>query len=165
MGHTGYIDWHHLIAGRTYNSVSDGRHTYVYAFWLVDYGRHQDDHGVTLLKDENLHPDWFIHAEKADHVLAAYCAPQTMVSPSFSDVFEAGLAARPLLASALLGTSSVHYMSANGRHAWWCMPQDLTRRGKKLIKDLTQLYLRDPVIVTFVDAPTDENSGPRDPSI
>lgn len=164
MGQTGYIDWHKLTAGRDWAEVKDTRHTYVYAFWPVDYGRSDVDHGVTLLKNEDLHPDWFVHAEEADSVLAAYCRPQTIVSPSFADVFDVNLAARPLLAAALLGTSSTRYVSADGRRAWWCTSDDLTRRGKKLLKDLNQLYLRTPVVVTFVDGPTDGNTGPRDPS-
>lgn len=111
----GYIDWHRLSRSEQHAEIADGRQTYVYAYWLVDYGRAVRDQGVSLLKREDSHPDWFIHAENADHVLAAYCHPRTVVSPQFSTVYDDNLAARPLLAAMLLGTSDRFYRTSHTR--------------------------------------------------
>jgi hypothetical protein len=163
VGNSGYIDWHRLDTSMPWIRQRQGEHTYVYAFWLVDYGRATKDHGVGLLKNESEHPDWFVHAATADHVLAAYTAPQTIVSPNFQSVFADNLSARPLLGSVLLGSTDCSYRNGD-QFLWWAADQDLTRRGRRLIKDLNQLYLRPPVLVTFVDVPTDGTGGSRDPS-
>jgi len=164
MTHTGYIDWHRLSRSEQHAEIADGRQTYVYAYWLVDYGRAVRDQGVSLLKREDSHPDWFIHAENADHVLAAYCHPRTVVSPQFSTVYDDNLAARPLLAAMLLGTSDRFYRTSHTRPGtWWCTYDDLNWRGRRLVRQISRLYERAPHLVTFVDAPTDESGGPRDP--
>lgn len=148
MGNTGYIDWHRLDRTVPWARHSDDHHSYVYAFWTVDYGRSDRDHGVTVLKQEDRHPDWYLHAESADHVLGAYAPPCTMVSPNFTAVFDNKLSARPLLASMLLGTADAVYHTPNGM--WWADEHDLTRRGKRLLRTVDTLYERPAVLVTFV---------------
>lgn len=137
-----------------------GHHTYVFAFWLVDYGRNETDRGVGLLKEDGTHPDWFVHADSADHVLGAYANPKTLVSPNFDRVFDT-LSSKPLLAAALLGTADAVYRTANEDRLWWAADPDFTRAGKKLIKDMNKLYERDAHLVTFIEAPTDGTTGPR----
>lgn len=143
--------------------VNGQQHTYVYAFWLVDYGTASKDHGVSLLKTSDRHPDWFVHAETADRVLAAYTTPSTWVSPNVRDVFDNHLSASPLLAAVLLGTADVMYMTNSEGRLWWCDRGDLSWSGKRLLRRLDRLYERRAVLVTFLDRPTDENSSPRDP--
>lgn len=162
MGNTGYVDWHRLTRTQQPWTASAAGHTSVFVFFPVDYGRNNRDHGVSLLKNEGLHPDWFVHAERGDQVLDAYCQPDTMVSPNYQAIFSDDHASKPLLAGILLGTSDREYIS--NEYRWHCTKSHLTRAGKKLIKELTGLYLREPAIITFVDKVTDEDSGPRDPS-
>lgn len=161
MGSSGYIDWHRLDTTIPWVRCRTGEHTYVYAFWLADYGRNPTDHGVSLLKGEAEHPDWFVHASTGDHVLTAYTPPGTIVSPNAGLVFAGHGAARPLLAGVMLGSVDCIYRTTGGM--WWASEDDLTRRGKRLLKNLNELYLREPVLVTFVDAATDGNGGSRDP--
>lgn len=164
LGSSGYVDWHRLDRTLPWIKVNNHHHTYVYAFWLVDYRQPVDDHGVDLLKPEGKqHPDWFVHADTADRVLAAYTTPDTIVSPNFTQVFATDLSSRPLLASMLFGTADAMYMRGSAGQAWWCDPTDLTWRGKLLLKQMDRLYERPSVLVTFLDKPTDENTGPRDP--
>lgn len=162
MGCSGYVDWHRLDRTLPWIRQRTGPRTYVFAFWLVDYSLNNRDHGVTLIKDEGRHPDWFLHAETADHVLAAYPPIRSVVSPNHRGVFDNGLAARPLLASVLLGTADATYHS-NDR-MWWASVDDLTWRGKRLVKQLNRLYERDAELVTFVEGAADEKNGPRDPA-
>lgn len=138
-----------------------GSYTYVYAFWLVEFGSSDVDHGVSLLKPQGSHPDWFIHAKTADHVLDAYTNPKTLVSPNFADVFSNQLKARPLLGSLLLGCTDTAYQNGGAGAVWWCAREDLTFRGRQVIKQLDRLYERSSILVTFVDWATDENDGPR----
>lgn len=154
MGSTGYIDWHRITRPPFIADQRSGLQTCVFAFWTVDYGRSDTDHGVTLLKREGGHPDWFIHSDTADQVLAAYAKPDSIVNPAYTEVFDA-LAAKPLLASVLLGTSAICYREV-GVHSspgqlWWASEKDLTRPGRKLMKALTDLYLRPPTLVTFIN--------------
>lgn len=163
MGCSGYVDWHRLDRTLPWVRQRHGPRTYVIAFWTVDYGGATRDHGVRLMKDEGRHPDWFLHAESADHVLAAYPHPTSLVGPNFNAVFDKGLLeSQPLLASVLLGTADAAYSTLD--RMWWARPGDLTRRGKKLMKDLNRLYERDGTLITFIENATDENIGPRDPS-
>lgn len=160
MGHSGYIDWHGVSRKKPGAHTSAGQ-SYVYAFWLVDYGRATADHGVTLLKREDRHPDWFLHAENADGVLVAHARPDTLLDTAGWDKVFGAPTSRPLLASVLLGTANrVHHEDATAGY-WQCAEEDLTSRGKRLIKDLTLLYLRAPVLVTFLDPAADEDDGPE----
>jgi hypothetical protein len=164
LSDSGYIDWHSLTRARPWLETRKGQ-TYVYAFWSVDYGSSNVDRGVSLLKRDDRHPDWFLYAEQADHVLTAYCHPNTLVSKNFMDVFDSSLSARPLLASILLGTANAAYVSLDEKQHWNCSVDDLSRRGKRLVKDLDLLYLRAPTLVTFVDLVTDEQDGPPSPLV
>lgn len=150
MGHTGYIDWNRL--SRTFTDTRYGN-TFVCAYWLVDYGRNQHDHGVSLLKGEGSHPDWFINAERADLTLRASVGLSITASPNVTEVFDtdqfdSSWTAKPLLASVLLGNADTTYVKDG--HYWWCAMQDLTRPGRRMVKDLSMLYLRPPVIVSFL---------------
>lgn len=153
MGSTGYVDWHRITRGPFIGDLRAGLQTSVFAFWTVDYGRSTRDRGVTLLKAEGGHPDWFIHADRADHVLAAYAHPQSMVNAGFMQVFDT-LQSKPLLGSLLLGTSNLYYKHI-GRDdpdaAWFASRDDLTRAGRKLLARVDDLYLRPATIVTFID--------------
>lgn len=163
MGSSGYVDWHRLDVMLPWARIDDEQHTYVYAFWLVDYGTANRDHGVGLLKSEGRHPDWFLHADTADHVLAAYTTPTTWISPNFRQVFDNQLSAAPLIAAVLLGTADTMYQTSYDGRLWWCDRGDLTWGGKRLLRRLDRLYERTAILVTFLDRPTDENSSPRDP--
>lgn len=165
MGGSGYVDWQRMDRTISMFRQAPTSSTSVYAFWMVDYGANDRDHGISVFKDEGRHPDWFIHGDKADHVLAAYTPMKTMVSPNFTKVFDNNLAARPLLGSVLLGSSDcVYRVSSENNRLWWAAERDLTYRGRKLLHVLNRLYERDAVLVTFIDGVTDENSGPRDPN-
>ncbi len=160
MGCSGYIDWHRLDCSLPWVRHRLGEQTFVYAFWLVDYGRSQRDRGVTVLKDDGAHPDWYLHAEVADRVLTAYAPPRSTGSPNVLSVFDQSLTAKPLLAAALLGSADAVYKRNDGY--WWAAKDDLTRRGRKLLKDLDRLYEREAHLITFIDKLTDESVGPRD---
>lgn len=156
------MNWHKLDRMLPWVRRGSGSATYVYAFWLVDFGRKSGDDGVALLKPRDAHPDWFLHARTADHVLDAYTNPKTLVSPNFAEVFSNQLKASPLLGSLLLGTADTAYQNGGAGQMWWCSHDDLTFRGRQVIKQLDQLYERQSRLVTFVDWATDENGGPRD---
>lgn len=166
MGCSGYINWHRLDRTLGWVKNRSGYHTYVYAFWLADYSwladrGHSRDAGVAMFKDHP-HPDWFVHSETADHILVAFTPPDSYASPNVTDVFENNtLASRPLLGSLLLGTSDTVYLSEQDQY-WWAHRDDLTWIGRRVLKALDRLYEREPVLVTFVDAPTDESGSPRD---
>lgn len=162
MGSSGFVDWHRLDRTLPWVRRNTGQSTYVYAFWLVDYGKADKDTGVSLFKPDGAHPDWFIHSDTADHVLAAYTNPHTLISPNFERVFDNKLASRPLLGSLLLGTTNAAFHGRNDL-MWWCSHDDLTWWGRNLLKQFDKLYLRQSILVTFVDRPTDENGGSRDP--
>lgn len=162
MGCSGYVDWHRLDHTLPWIRYRQGIRTYVFAFWTVHYAGSAPDHGLQLMKDEGRHPDWFLYAETVDHVLAAYPHPKSVISPNFRTVFDNGLQARPLLASVLLGTADAVYRSLD--RTWWASVEDLTWRGKRLVKQLNRLYERECSLITFVENATDERSGPRDPS-
>lgn len=160
MGHSGYIDWHAVSRKKPGAHTSAGQ-SYVYAFWLVDYGRASADEGVRLLKGEDRHPDWFLHAENADGVLAARARTGTLLDTAGWDKVFGAPMSRPLLASVLLGTANrVHHEDATSAF-WQCTEADLTWRGKRLVKEMTLLYLRAPVLVTFLDPAADEDDGPE----
>jgi len=162
VGCSGYVDWFRLDRTLPWIRQRQGLRTSVFAFWTVDYGTSEIDHGVSLVKAEGRHPDWFLHAETADHVLTAYPHPKSMVSPNFKAVFDNSLVAKPLLGAVLIGTADGVYRSLD--RWWWAGPDDLTWRGKRLMKHLNRLYERDGTLVTFVEGVTDEDNGPRDPS-
>jgi hypothetical protein len=159
---SGIIDWGRLDRLLPWVKYQHGYATYVYAFWLVDYGRNERDHGVALLKAEGRHPDWYLHAETADHVLAAYAPPKAFVSPNFEKVFGDKLQAKPLLGSLLLGTNNACYKRMD--QMWWACEADLTYKGRRLLRRLDHLFERRHILVTFVEGPTDEASGPRGPA-
>lgn len=162
MGNSGYVDWHRLDRTLPWVKVNQQHHTYVYAFWLADYGTATSDHGVSLFKAEGAHPDWFIHAQTADQVLAAY-QPASWFSPNHRQAYGPDLAAYPLLGCLLLGTADAMYMRGGADHPWWCDTDDLVLRGRLLLKQMSHLYEREAVLVTFLDRPTDENSAPEVP--
>lgn len=162
MGSSGYVNWHKLDRMLPWVRHRAGSHTYVYAFWMVDYAGSDEDTGVQIFKKGGQHPDWFIHATTADHVLDAYPHPKTLVSPNFEEVFTSHLKARPLLGSLLLGSTDTAYQNGGVGQMWWCAAEDLNFRGRQVLKQLDRLYERPAILVTFVDWATDENGGPRD---
>lgn len=161
MSDSGIIDWNRLDRLLPWIKYRTGYSTSVFAFWLADYGRSRRDHGVTVLKPEGRHPDWFLHSETADHVLDAYPPPKSSISPNYTQVFGDKLHAKPLLAAMLIGTTDAYYQQRE--RIWWASHDDLTRKGRRLIRKLDGLYERPSVLITFVDGPTDESSGPRGP--
>lgn len=164
MGHSGLVNWHRLERTLPWVKVNGQQHTYVYAFWLVDFGRlTRQDSGVEVLKQPGGHPDWFIHAQTADRVLDAFLNPDTWVSPNRGLVFDDASVARPLLASMLVGTSDGMYQTSQEGQLWWCDYGDLTWRGRVVVRHLNDLYERRAILLTFLDKPTDEDNGPRDP--
>lgn len=162
VGDSGIIDWQRLDRTITWIKDRQCQATFVYAFWLFDYGRNARDHGVSLLKAEDKHPDWFVHAETADKILDAHTSPKSSISPNFLSVFPDALSSRPLLGSLLLGSNDSCYKRQD--EMWWACESDLTRGGRSLLKKLDHLYERRHILVTFVESPTDEASGPRDPA-
>lgn len=148
VGHTGYIDWQRLARTRTWSAA--GGNTFVYAFWLADYGRNTSDHGVGLLKGEGAHPDWFLYADNADKVLFSVLPDGLELSPNAVEVFDTTLTSAPIVASTLLGSAASTYVSSANQY-WWAAHNDLTRAGKRLVKELSMLYLRAPVLVTFLE--------------
>jgi hypothetical protein len=156
---SGYVDWHRLDQSLPWTRHADKLHTYVYAFWLVDYGHNQYDRGLALFKREGAHPDWFIHADSADELIGAFIRPNMVISPNFTQVFENNLTSRPLLAAALLATNNAVYRREG--QMWWAHRSDLTRMGRRLLKQMDRLYERPAVLVTFIDHATDEDGGPR----
>jgi hypothetical protein len=51
----------------------------------------------------------------------------------------------------LLGTSGTSWATQDSQEYWWCIPGDLTRAGRRLLRHTSTLYLRQPQIVTFLD--------------
>lgn len=156
---SGYINWHRLEARLGWGRHRQGGKTYIAAFWTVDYGRNKRDTGVGLLKNGD-HPDWFLHADAADTLVAAYLPDKAAASPNYAEVFDSDWVARPLLGSVLLGSTDAVFRSRT--QWWWASSDDLTRHGQSLIKKLDRLYEREAHIITFIERPTDEASGPRD---
>lgn len=153
---SGYINWFRL--NQTWYDTGQGS-TFVYAFWLADYTQRGRDHGVGILKPENAHPDWFVHAESAESVVFSVTPGDWVISPNLTDVYDTHdthdthLTSRPVLAAVCLGTSDAVYANARRTAYWWCGYDDLIRPGKKLIQRLTDLYLRPPVILTYLNLP------------
>jgi hypothetical protein len=145
VGDSGYIDWH-----RMHHQLQDTAlgSTFVYAFWLADYGYNTQDHGLRLVKPRGAHPDPFIYAPGADEVLFSVSHDSWSVSPNLAQVYDTHLTSRPALASVCLGTSSSLY--ARDGEYWWAARGDLTRSGRRVIKDLSHLYGRTPVLLTYL---------------
>jgi hypothetical protein len=162
VGDSGIIDWERLDRAATWTKDRQDESTFVYAFWLADYGRNTQDDGVTVLKADGRHPDWYLHCETADHVLVAYTPPTASISPNLTQVFADKQSSKPLLGSLLLGTADVCYKHMD--QMWWACDADLTGRGRRLLRKLDHLYERRHILITFVEGPTDETSGPRDPA-
>jgi hypothetical protein len=150
VGHTGYIDWHRLARTKPWTDTGEG-HSFVFAFWLADYGHTNHDHGLGLLKGEGSHPDWFLYAETADRMLFSVGVDDLIVSPNITEVYDTHMTSRPLIASILLGTAKATYAAPDRTAYWWCSVRDLTRPGKRLVKEISMLYLRPPVIITFLE--------------
>lgn len=147
MSHSGYIDWHRISRHGT--DTRQGS-TVVFAYWLVDYTTNIADDGVTVLKHEGEHPDWFLHADHADQLVFSVGVDELIPSPNVGEVYDTHLTSRPLLATVCLGTAAATYQAPDGDY-WWCALGDLTRAGRRVVKELSMLYLRSPVIVTFMD--------------
>lgn len=153
MGESGYIDWISIAANPHWEATGEGT-SYVYAFWLADYEQSDQDDGVQVLKAPGTHPDWFLHARTADQVLSGVCPPGVMVSDNYAAVFDelgGRFWAKPMLASVLLGTADTIYATPERTEYWWCGYWHLTRRGKRIVRELTMLYQRGVHLVTFLD--------------
>lgn len=149
MGQSGHIDWHNIARRPQWVDTADGT-TFVYAFWTVDYTHHDTDHGVALLKGEGRHPDWFVHSDRADHVLFCVQPHDMYLSANYREVYGAG-DTRSLLGAVMLGSIDATFALSDRSRYWTCTPDDLTRRGTRLVNELSMLYLRPPVLVTFID--------------
>lgn len=151
VAHTGYIDWRRMTQSGLWINTAQGT-TFVYAFWLADYpDPPAREAGLSLLRADDAHPDWFCAGPRVDQILHADVHPKDVVSPNLGEVFENGLYSRPLLAALCLGSASATYASADVTRYWWAHPDDLVRKGTQLVKDANTLYGRKPVIVTFLD--------------
>lgn len=150
MAYTGYIDWHRLGRTRPWTDTRQGN-TFVYAYWTADHGYSEHDRGVGLLKPRAQHPDWFLYAEQADKILFSALPDGLVASPNLTQVYDTHLTARPLLGSILLGTVQTTYAYPDQSAYWWASGNDLTRPGRRLLKQLSMLYLRPPIIVTFLE--------------
>lgn len=151
MAQTGYIDWQRLARSPHWQDTNEGV-TFVYAFWMADYGYPRGDAGLAMLRDNGAHPDWFCAGQHVDQVIAAGVGPGDVISPNMVAVFDDNLISRPLLASVCLGSASSTFATAeNAAGYWWCADRDLNRKGRRVVKELTGLYLRPPVLLTFLD--------------
>lgn len=159
---SGHVDWASLVVPAASPWVNTGEgSTFVYAFVPVDYGSSGDtDAGISLLKPYGRHPDWFVHAERADMVLSGRVPPSVSVSANHRQVMAEDLTTEPLLAAILIGTSDAVYALPDRTTYWSCSPAGLTRRGRRMIKDLATLYLREPVLLTFLDLRPMKESAP-----
>lgn len=146
MTHTGFIDWPRLNKSTVWTDTCKG-FTYVYAFWLADYPN--PDTGLAILRGLGMHPDWFCAGMKVDQVLSVEIHPKDIVSPNMNQIYEHGVYARPILAAICLGSADSTFN--NGSYFWWAAPGDLTRQGDRLLKDISALYEREPVLLTFLD--------------
>lgn len=158
---SGYVDWASLNAPLApWQDTGEGE-SFVYAFVLADDDSHWiEDAGVGVLKPSGSHPDWFVHADKADMVLTGQCPPTVSVSANYQQVLGDNFKTRPLLASLCLGTSDAVYATADRSKYWSCDQGDLTRRGRRLFKDMATLYLREPILLTFLDLRPMESAAP-----
>lgn len=151
MAHTGILNWSALQKSTNWVNTGLGS-TYVYAFWLADVPEHPTrDSGLAMLRNTGMHPDWFCAAPRTDTVLFPELRPTDVVSPNLTEVFTDGLHARPVLGALCLGAASATYASAAENIYWWAHDNDMTRPGIKIIKDVSDLYARRPVILTFLD--------------
>lgn len=161
VAHTGFIDWPRLTRSTAWTNTGEGT-TSVYAFWVADYP--VSDTGLAMLRADGMHPDWFCAGMRVDQVISAELRPTDVVSPNLTDVFDNGLYARPLLGAICLGSASATYAVADRTRYWWAAPEDLNRSGVKIIKEVTELYARRPVILTFLDFAPIKHMVPGAPS-
>lgn len=148
---TGYINWQRL--GRIWHDTGEGS-TFVYAFWPAEQDHHREDSGISLFKPRGKHPDWFVFADGAETVLNSAVHESWVVSPNVSEVYiepeEAEFSNRPVLAAICLGTVNAIYASRSRSAYWWCGHGDLTWQGKTLIRSISALYERPPVLLTYL---------------
>jgi hypothetical protein len=145
VGDSGYIDWHRL---HTHLRDTGTGSTFVYAFWLADYDRNARDYGLMLIKPGGAHPDPFIYGTGADEVLFSVARDGWSISPNLTGFYDTHLTSRPALGAICLGTST--HLYAQGEDYWWCAYPDLTRTGRKLVKQLSELYGRTPLLLTYL---------------
>lgn len=147
MAHTGCIDW--PTKSDVFFNTGEGT-THVYAFWLADYPPVESP--LSMLRPPGSHPDWFCAGPNVDQVLAATISANEVASPNIVDIFDDALFSKPLLASICLGSASATYATPDRSGYWWAdEKKSLTRSGRSLVKDISKVYLRKPIIVTFLD--------------
>lgn len=174
VGRTGCIDWPDALRTGLGNGM------WVYAFWLADHTlkpRHEVTVGE-LLDGINLggitFRDPFVKCTGPDQTLALP-EPGTVASSTVKDVYPperrvpvpapwnaADRAARErylswsrdagasILAGICLGTIGCVLIDDFDR-PWECTFNDLSRAGKRLVRQLNKLYGRDATFVTYLD--------------
>lgn len=171
----GYIRW----PGTEHASNREDQYgTWVYAFWLAEYTEPVEA-GLEIVPDteaaastEKLLRDPFIHCEGPDYTIAlpqphnalggslVYPATRRLeyTEPLDPDAIHRGNylrytmdAGAPVLAAVCLG--SVPFVYTLGVAGWLATPKDLTRKGRKLVDAISELYGGRPAhLVTYVDA-------------
>ena len=148
---------------------------WVYAFWLADYTEPVDA-GLNIVNADitGLARDPFIHCSGPEHTIMlpkperalrggnVYPSDleQPPVDPTDPDALARGTYLRhtldagvPVLAAICLGSTAKVYVNGTQDTYWAATPKDLNRRGRKLMKALSDLFGADrPVeLVTYVD--------------
>lgn len=166
----GYIKW----PGAGYGLNDDKYGTWVYAYWLAQYTEPLEA-GLDIVDGANVEHqlrDPFIHCEGPDYTIAlpeTHCVfNATAVYPTarrleYTDPLDPDAihrgnylrytmdAGAPVLAAICLG--SVPFAYTLGVAGWMADMHHLTRKGRKLIAAVSELYDgREAHLVTYVDA-------------
>lgn len=118
--------------------------TFVYAYWLADHS----PRGLDLIDGKNWSEDWFVRHPWAEDVIeTVYAGGGTglSASPNVSYLDDARV-----LAAVCLGTNDGAFYHPTRDGYWWASEGDLSRHGAKVVRELSRLYQRQPLIVTYL---------------
>lgn len=148
MVDTGYIDWDKIAASRWTDTREGG--TCVYAYWLSEHRKMHWDSGLDMLREIDA-PDPFVKVQWAAHMIGAFSSPTGYVSPNKSRVYDHEDNTRPILAAMCLGSSGSTFKDPSRDRYWWAAGTDLSFRGRRILRTVSRMYARPPVILTYLD--------------
>lgn len=145
---SGWVVWPEL--GERWHDTGEGG-MWVHAFWLADYSRDDSDPFVHCCGVQATialpHPDVVAGVWPGTLPDGRFYQPLSWPRPDSDVLRNAG---PPVLAALCLGSTGVSYCTDDDGY-FICAPGDLTGAGKRLLAAASQLYEREPVIVTYLD--------------
>ena len=143
-GQTGWVNWPVRLPHSRWQDSGEGG-MWVHAFWPCDFSAGTDLHDSFI---RCTGPEAVIALPTQDAPIGDTAATIYDRQPDGKEYLDAGV---PVLAAVCLGTTSISYVDADTGAYWQCTEVDLTGRGQALLRTLSNLYSRSPILVTYLD--------------